>query len=332
MLARKVLPLTRRCNGVLVTIKSPATTTVAFSSKAKSTSEKKPKSLSEFQAQKAAAKQYRTDLYNSKMERKARLPSRRDEKKKNYNKNLFRQWFDPLASRQAYYDRDARRQGLQWKIKVAAMVERLPVVTPDMPDWELDYLDLRAELDRYRKQYPKELGLADPMDKKPVTLEELYASLPEGFTPAPRETIADETGDIQTLERKLKTRVYLSVRPDDATGWVLPTATLEKDETILDGAKRATSTIAGDKLKMLCLSNCPMAVDMVPYSEEELKANDGFYGEKIFYMRVQYDEGDVEESKLKNNNDWGWLDRSEMTDRVKAEKGEEAGLFYHYML
>ena len=39
----------------------------------------------------------------------------------------------------------------------------------------------------------------------------LSALLPENFKPAPRETKADEDGTINTLDRRLKDRVYLMI-------------------------------------------------------------------------------------------------------------------------
>jgi hypothetical protein len=48
---------------------------------------------------------------------------------------------------------------------VAAMVERLPVVIPDIPEWEEEYMMLRAYLDTYGKQFPEETGFM-PKDKE----------------------------------------------------------------------------------------------------------------------------------------------------------------------
>jgi hypothetical protein len=167
----------------------------------------------------------------------------------------------------------------------------------------------------------------------PISFHSHYIDLlPEGFTPAPRETEADKSGDIQTLNRQLKTRVYLSIRNNDAQGWHLPTASLKEDETFLDGAKRATEHVAGDELILRCFSNCPMGIDVVEYSDEEKENNGGFFGEKIFYMRVQHEDGDVKTSKVSKMEDWGWLAREEMVEKVTAEKRDEAALFYKYML
>ena len=90
------------------------------------------------------------------------------------------------------------------------------------------------------------------------------AGLP--FTPAPRETEADGTGDVRTLDRRLKTRVYLAVRTDregnkNGPRWTLPSAIAENDETLLEAAERAVSDAVGKELVLWCPSNAPMAVN-----------------------------------------------------------------------
>jgi len=150
------------------------TKTTNANGNAKNTNGKKLTSLDQYSAEKEAAKQHRINLYNAKISRKEGLKTRQDQEKKNHKKKQFRTWFDAMASNQAYLDREARRQGKQWKIKVAAMVERLPVVTPDRPQWELDFLNLKAELGRYDGiAYPKELGFPDPIDDRVLSEQEL---------------------------------------------------------------------------------------------------------------------------------------------------------------
>ena len=152
--------------------------------------------------------------------------------------------------------------------------------------------------------------------------------LPEGFTPAPRVTEGDKTGNVRTLNRRLATRVYLAVLEDGS--WVLPTASINEGETLLDATKRAVADIAGDRLELYCPSNCPMAVDLKVYSEEEQQKH-GTYGTKTFFLRVQYDDGDVSEDDV-NGREYAWLARDEMAERVKEERGEDASKFYHYLL
>ena len=45
------------------------------------------------------------------------------------------------------------------------MVERIPIVTPDIPQWEREYNDLRDYIWTYGKEYPEETGFMYAMDK-----------------------------------------------------------------------------------------------------------------------------------------------------------------------
>ena len=156
------------------------------------TNTKKLTSMEQYKNEKQAGKDRRTEQYNNKINRRAGLGSRQNPENKNHKKNEFRQWFDGMASKQAYLDREARRQGKQWKINVAAMVERLPIVTPDKHDWELDYFYLKAEMQRYDGvAFPKELGIPDPLDFKVLKMEELMGTYPNihGFIDLIRENV-----------------------------------------------------------------------------------------------------------------------------------------------
>ena len=88
----------------------------------------------------------------------------------------------------------------------------------------------------------------------------------------------------------------------------------------------------GKELGLWCPSNAPMTVNFRVYNQnlpEDFRGN--YYGEKIFYYRVQYDQGDVNERALKAE-DYAWLTRSEVVERVTEERGEHQAKFFHYML
>mmetsp|Transcript_44931 Transcript_44931/g.66099 ORF Transcript_44931/g.66099 Transcript_44931/m.66099 type:complete len:348 (+) Transcript_44931:112-1155(+) len=271
------------------------------------------------------------EAYDRQQKRLASLPFRRVGKPRDVKKNAFRAWFDPVRREQEYHVRNARREKLDWKIRVMAVVERLPEVTPDVPEWEKEYLDLKEYLDSFGKVYPPESGLMPPEeDDGPVTEEELLALLPEGLVPAPRVTEADKNGDVKTLNRRLPTRVFFIVRQNEK--WTYPSVLVNEDETLLSAVKRAVSESAGNELELYCPSNCPMAVNMIAYSDEEKASseNEGFYGEQMFFFRVQRDEGDVGPDS--NVDDYAWLARDEMVARVQEEQGEQAAKFHHYLL
>jgi large subunit ribosomal protein L46 len=310
-------------------------------SAAKSKKAKKDETAIPYAERKAAAKQLRRERYNAHQARLERLQVRRDNSPKDVKKNIFRSWWDKELLYHAHLIRAAKKEGKPWKMRVAAMVERLPVVQPDIPDWEMDYMQLRAYLDTYGKEYPPETGFMAPDAPEHhivETHEEMLAGLP--FTPAPRETEHDHSGNVKTLDRRLKTRVYLAVQSDaegNKTGprWTLPSVVPKNEETLLQAAQRAVSDAAGDQLTLWCPGNAPMAVNFRVYNKnlpEEFRGN--YYGEKIFYYRVQWDSGDVDESAcLKNGfKDYAWLTREEIVERVVEERGEHQAKFFHYML
>lgn len=67
-----------------------------------------------------------------------------------------------------YHDqllRMAKREGKAWRVRVAVMVERLPIVVPDMELWEREFVDLTDYLSTFGREYPEETGFMLSMDK-----------------------------------------------------------------------------------------------------------------------------------------------------------------------
>jgi hypothetical protein len=152
-----------------------------FSTKSSPSSSSSPKkekqTLQSYNDQKQSLKQYRTNLYNNKQTRQSNLPKRRLNSPKNVKKQIFHSWFNTKTQTELYYNREAKRNNQDWKMKVGIMIERLPVVTEDKEDWELDYMYMKAEYDRERAiVYPKEIAgfENDPEETKVLTIEEIY--------------------------------------------------------------------------------------------------------------------------------------------------------------
>lgn len=286
--------------------------------------------------QKKATKDRRREIYISRQERKQRVKVRRAGKPQDTKKIDFQTFYLQKKVTDEFLDRKSRQAKLSWKVRVAVLLERLHVVQPDKEKWEIEYEELKMHLNRFGKQYPKEFVGSDfDYDhERPTTYEELLAELP--FTPAPRETEADASGDVRTTNRKLKTNIYLTVQEQDNGLWQFPTVDITDNETLLDAAKRAIPEQVGNEIEFWCPSNCPWSVHLTPYTEEEQKVQQ-LYGSKTFFMKVQYDEGNVvlnnqQKKGVKVVHDFAWLDRQEMVDRVKEQQGEHMSKFYYYML
>jgi hypothetical protein len=132
------------------------------------------------------------------------------------------------------------------------------------------------------------------------------------------------------MDRKLKDRIFLTVQDTDSSNWSFPTVSLKKDETLLDAAKRAiVEKVSGENIDLYCPSNAPVAVDVYVYPEKERQ--DGCFGVKTFFMKIQHDEGTVAKKNLAVN-DFAWLNRSEFVDKVREEQGESQSKFFRYLL
>jgi len=232
---------------------------------------------------------------------------------------------------------DLIKNKVEWKLRVAAVVERLPVVTPDMPKWESDYWQLRDYLDLFEKEYPEGNPFMAPHDeaKETESYEDIIASLPEGLRPAPRETEADKSGYIHTLDRALKQRVYLTIPNTNVSNaepyWDFPTTDVKMDgsETLVEAAKRAVREAVGSKLEVFAFGNAPIAFDYHLYPNSAKGTTDAVQGEKIFYYRIQRDEGDA---LVDNPKDCAWLTREEIVQGMMEALGERASKFHHYHL
>lgn len=277
---------------------------------------------------KKAAKEKRADLFQSRLERAERIKTRREGRDVGVKKRLFDAWFDKKKTWEQIQDRKARQAGLEWRIDCSVIIERLPIVTPNLPPWAEEMETLMDYLNSFGKDYPKELNLGDRLPMGVVMSdEELFSQLPEGYTPGPRVTEADKNGDVKTMKRRLPERVYFIAQQNGS--WAFPTVTLTEGETMLDAAKRGVHTSVGKAMDIYYLSNCPLAVNMVLFSETE-RVTQGVFGTKTFFMKVQHDEFDA--TLGDDFDDYAWLARDEITHRMKAQNGEHASQFYHYIL
>ena len=144
--------------------------------KDKSSKEESP-SLSYFE-RKIVKKQLRVEAYKHKLERAVRIKTRRDNSPNGVKKDEFRSWWDGRRAYEEQMNRKARQLGMDWTIKVATVVERLPVVMPDKEPFEIEFENLQSYLKAHSgKEYPKEfLGNDGGSRPEAYTDEELMGT------------------------------------------------------------------------------------------------------------------------------------------------------------
>lgn len=110
-----------------------------------------------YEEKKKALKAIRTQRFEDREARKERVKRRRDGKPKNVRKKKFEAWFLQKKKFEEINNHKAKKLGMDWKINVAVVLERLPIVLPDKPQWEKDYETLRAYLNQFGRTYPPSL-------------------------------------------------------------------------------------------------------------------------------------------------------------------------------
>ena len=283
--------------------------------------------------QKKATKDRRREIFFARQERKERVKVRRAGKPKDTKKFEFHAFYLQKKVTDEFLDRKSRQAKLEWKIRVAVLLERLYMEQPDKEPWEIEYEQLKQHLSRYGKQYPKEF--ATTFDDPDESSSDDGTSTDLSDTPVARETEADVSGDVRTTQRKLQTSIFLTVQEETNGLWQLPTVDVKDDETLLDAAKRAIPEQVGTDIQFWCPSNCPWSVHLTPYTEKEQKEKQ-LFGTKTFVMKVQYCKGkvllDTTQPATNMVHDYAWLDRQEVVDRVQQQQGDHMSKFYYYML
>lgn len=102
---------------------------------------------------------------------------------------------------------------------MAAVIERTPVVTPDLPDWQQHHLSFREHYVKMQKVYPKELTSADegPDQTRARQRVEMILERDGG-----RLGAGDKQDIKATTDRKLSQRLYLLLCVDGK--WQFPQA------------------------------------------------------------------------------------------------------------
>lgn len=198
----------------------------------------------------------------------------------------------------------------------AVVLERLPVVFPYPPEWELEYAAWREGL--HAKQYkvlPKEF--TEPKQS------ELGDSATR-WQPADRVTAADREGDRRALRRRLDQILFLLVRPRRAgsgaaaaDGWVFPAAENQAGESMRATAERALAEALTEDagVQPFFVGNAPTGHHAPAAAPAAATGAGG--GETLFFHRCQLIRGTP---ALRAGGAWGdhaWVAKDELGEYVK---------------
>ncbi|KAJ7370819.1 39S ribosomal protein L46, mitochondrial [Desmophyllum pertusum] len=181
------------------------------------------------------------------------------------------------------------------RIFSAVCVQRLPVITTEKSELEKRYEELQHQLEfeqsalsedevQLHKILERKRKLKDDDDDESNVIaisesqrkefEEEQDEEWRKYEPGNRETEADKLDNMQSLHRKLQETLILLVRRGkDAATWELPHAEVtDTSDTLQQVASRSLSETCGADLKVLFLSNAPIAV-MKKYKDTSNKGS-----------------------------------------------------------
>jgi len=268
-----------------------------------------------YKEEKLAAKEKRRQQWQNRQEKPAREKARRQGREnRGIMKKEFREWHDKRRVYHEILDKVARRSGLEWKIQIAAVLERLPAQLPEPPQWEKDYQELDEYLEQFRGwDFPPELNIPEEEGMKAKEDEEEEDD-------DEKEEVEEVDDSFRNLHRRPEKRVFLALQ-DDNNSWQFPTTEIQEGQTLVKGAHELITNMFEPDASIVSMGNAPIGVYLDKYDDPV----DGYFGAKTFYMKLQYQEGLFKEN---DNNKYGWPDRSEITESNHANSEK----LYRYML
>ncbi|GBG83738.1 hypothetical protein CBR_g37539 [Chara braunii] len=205
------------------------------------------------------------------------------------------------------------------RLLAACVLERLPVVLPELPIWESDFQTFCFERQQQeRKEPPDEfLDAASSLGREDDDLE---------FEPAPCITEADRKNDRRSLNRALAQRLYLIVygksalQPDSKQPvWHFPLVEHSAGETIRQAAERALVQRLGSGMDVYFVGNAPCG---------HLERSEPI--SKVFFFRSQILKGSIElQGGIK---DYAWVTKAELADYFDHTQSEDHKLLMQKML
>lgn len=210
---------------------------------------------------------------------------------------------------------------LGWRLASAAVVERYPIVMPDVEEFEDEYRIGRFTEQQHRARTIDPSWFLSEQDKVEGITEPTFED-PQGdrYEPGPRITEADRTNDRKSVERALPERLYFLVRrTEKSTNMQFPQVLVGDDKVTMSSyAEKAFKgvTVAASRPPVHFLSHSPACHLEHVYPSKYQEKHD-VYGVKIFFYRGILMSGKIE--GVRNAVDYMWARECELGDMLGEE-------------
>lgn len=207
-----------------------------------------------------------------------------------------------------------------WRLASAAMLERYPIILPELHPFEEEYKIGKFIYEQARsKPMPKEAFLTERDRIEGRTEPSFDDPIADQYVPGPRITEADKTNDIRSLDRALAERLYFVVKSEKSDRYRFPQVMVDDNEvSMVDFAKRALRavTIPESRPKIHFIAPRPAChlehIFPVAYQQKY-----DVYGVKIFFYRAILLKGSIDD--VRNAKDYAWAKDSELREMLGEE-------------
>eukprot|EP00794_Sanderia_malayensis_P006065 gene6065-6767_t len=234
-----------------------------------------------------------------------------------------------------------------WRVFVAVLLERKPIVSKAKNDIEMKFDDFQRKLEfeqsalsdyEFMKNKIKKSSvtgkkkLTEAEEQKRIEAEREFARLEdeeksvqeevENLKLQNRLTPDDETNNLMSLNRNLDKSLHLVLKNE--TKWLLPEAEIAEGENLRQAAERILRDQYNTDIPALFLSNAPSGV----YTEEidsKDKVKSDYQGRKVFFYKAMLQMGRNDLPSLKN--EFKWLTINEMYKTIPTEYFKQVSKF-----
>ncbi|BGP44080.1 hypothetical protein JCM10450v2_008297 [Rhodotorula kratochvilovae] len=230
-----------------------------------------------------------------------------------------------------------------YRVVAAALLSRPPLVLPPLSPLERSYYAYQRKIHRalakpteaatswfFKKGSAAEKAFTafdqrvEKEDKGESDERRAFEMAGEEVEGAPevmqRETEADRTGDVKSLERKADRTLYLLLKKKrDEHAWQFPQGGVEADESLVEAAHRELLEETGPNVDAWPVGRVPAGALEYAFPQAHRKKFPQHEGARVFFMPMRMVRGQAVPNQKEGLVDFAWLTKEEVKDKVSAE-------------
>ncbi|XKL69606.1 hypothetical protein PGB90_007375 [Kerria lacca] len=235
----------------------------------------------------------------------------------------------------------------EWDLLCGLCLERKPVISRPLSKLESDFKQMLQEIEiekskksQHEIRHEMDIKRLEGLKKGKLSTEDIEKIIGQtatevedtgkkklsAFVSASKITEADKENNMKSLDRKLDKHLLYLIKENIGQNmlWILPHDTVKKTESLRIAAERILREKCGVNIKAKFYGNAPCGVYKYKYPKIIREDSNSKIGAKIFFMKAQYLNGQIEESNIPN---YIWASREELSKQLTHSYYKAINLF-----